>query len=399
MSLPVRMRVARPDEKPLELKPPPPKPPVGGVRKPWHHALRGKSLRINIGGSKQRLKNFNSLAVFYRALGAMFHSGIRIDRGLEILSRQAEEPALAEILPQVVRRLWEGQPLSKAMTPYPWIFSPMHVRLIEVGEATGKLHKVLNQIAEYEEKRTAIVMKVKSAMSYPAFLFCSSLVIVVFGPPYMMGGLLKFIQDSHGEVPLLTRMLLAFSNLVQSPYFIGVIALLAYIGMRVYQYYGTHLEKRRELMQRIMKLPYLGRTIRIIAVTRFARSLAVTLATGISPVYGLRMAAESSDNLVLVERIEGAIESLQSGKTLEECLAMTEFFPSAFLSVVKVGEATGEVADVIRRMADLYETELDQHISQLLATMEPIWMLIMGVLIGLISVATMLPIMQMLQHI
>ncbi|HEY4001805.1 MAG TPA: type II secretion system F family protein [Candidatus Xenobia bacterium] len=347
----------------------------------------------------RRIKSYNGLPVFYRALAAMFSSGIKITRGLEILSNQAEEPALAEVLPMVVQNLWEGMPLSAAMKPFHLLFPPFHIKLLEMGEASGKLPKVLLQIADYEERRGQIFMKVKSAMTYPAFLFSVSMIVVVLGPPYMFGGLLKFIQDSHQEVPLMTRMLLDFSAFVTSPWFFLGLGIAGYGILRVVRYFQSHEAARRELVINMLRLPIIGRTIQLVAVCRFARSLATTLEVGLGILHCLIMSAESSDNPVLVEKMKAGLEDLKNGKMLNEVLADSNFFPRAFIAVVKVGEETGEIGEIVKRMAEMYETEMEEQLNAMLALMEPLWMMVMGLMVGFIAVATLMPIMAMLRNL
>jgi type IV pilus assembly protein PilC len=339
----------------------------------------------------------NALAVFYRSLSTMLASGVRIDRSLLLLGRQEDDPRMAEVCRSLYTQVNNGKPLSVAMSQWGDIFSTLEQRLVQVGEMTGNIDAILDRLAAYEESRRRIAMRVQSALTYPLFIFTLAIIALVLMPPYLFGGLFKLIENFGVEIPLLTRIVLFFAKIVSSPIFAVIFIGGLIAAVRLVPGLLARPDYRLALSRFGLRLPVVGASLRTIAVTRFARAMEIMLNCGINIDQALHMSFTASANPVLIERLPAALNRLRSGATLREVLADTEFFSNGFLSMVSIGEESGKLPTLLSRIAQMYEMELGYTLETLVAALEPIMLLIMGILVGFFIIATMLPMMQVIR--
>lgn len=340
-----------------------------------------------------------SLAVFYRSLATMYAVGVRTDRALSLMVNQSEDPRLQEICYSLTRGLHMGQSLSASMSAWPSDFGQMDIKLVAMGELTGTLPRILERLARYEEERRAVVMRLKSALTYPAIVFVVALLALVLLPPYLFGGLFKMIEGLDVQVPLLTRMVLVFSHVVSSRLFWVFVLGIVIAATRFLPPYLRQPPVRRELVGRLMELPVIGYAIRMVAVTRFARAMEVMLTVGISMEQSFTMAFDASTNPVLQATLPRALEDLRQGNRVTQCLSATKFFPRAFLQIVSIGEESGRLSYLLSKITHMYEQELEYSLETLIAALEPIMLMVMGVIVGVFVIATMMPMMQLIQHL
>lgn len=341
----------------------------------------------------------NALAIFYRSLSTMLASGVRIDRALHLLSGQEDDPRMSEICRALYSSVNNGKSLSTAMAQWPDVFSVLEQRLVQVGEITGNVDSILDRLARYEESRRSITMRVQSALTYPLFIFALALLALILLPPYLFGGLFKLIESFGVEIPLLTRVVLVFAKVVSSPIFVVVMGVLVVAAFRVVPGMLVQPDVRLKLSRAGLRLPVIGAAIRAIAVTRFARSLEIMLNCGVNLDQGLQMSFAASGNPVLNEQVTASVATLRGGATLREVLEETNFFSKAFLSMVSIGEESGKLPDLLSRIAQMYEMELAYTLETLVAALEPVMLLCMGILVGFFIVATMLPMMQVIKSL
>jgi general secretion pathway protein F len=337
------------------------------------------------------------MPVFFRSLAVMFKAGITLDRALTLLSQRSDDKALAAVCRDLACEVAAGLPFSQTLMLHPRAFTALQARLIQVGERTGNLDKILNRLANYEEKRRGMATRVQSALAYPALLFVLAVLMLVILPPYLQQGLFQIIATSGVQPPLLTRLVMAFSDFVRSPLFY-VLGLAVAGGC--YTFLPGFLARpgvRRRLSTWMLRLPLLGKTYRTLGASRFTRAMEVQLEAGEMPLPALQLAAETTDNPVLLERIPRAIELLRAGATLSQALESTGFFPPTVVHMVRAGEETGEIPRMMGRAADLTEGDLDLTLDTLTALLEPLVMLVMGVLAGIVVLATLLPMLTLLR--
>jgi len=362
--------------------PPPPR--------PKHKPLTGSPLLKPSGAAR---------VVWFRSLATMVTAGINLDRALRLLGQQSEDPAMTMVSEGLSDMVLSGMSLSNGMALYPASFSKMQYRLVQMGENAGVMDKVLRELSHYEEKERDTVLKVKSALTYPAFIFAVAFLVLIIVPPYMMGGLFQMIEGSGVEPPLITKIVMAGTNMTRSPIFY---LLLIGGGTAAWFLLPPLLRKphiRKKLAHNILGLPVAGKVYRTLGVARFTRALAVQLDCGISPLFAIQLAADASDNPVLDERIGTGIDFLREGGTVAESLEKVDFFPRLMIKMVQVGEESASLPDLLNRTAEMYETDLDAILDAFTSLLEPMVMVVMGFIVGVLVLASMLPMMQVLQNL
>ncbi|MGE0489680.1 MAG: type II secretion system F family protein [Vulcanimicrobiota bacterium] len=340
-----------------------------------------------------------SLSLFFRSMAVMFTAGISLDRALHLLADQSEDAKMAEVSRDLAQRISQGIPLSKAFSTHQQAFSNIQVRLLTVGERTGNVDAILHRLALYEEKRRAVTMKIRGALTYPAFLMAIATFMLVVLPPYMFKGLFQMIETTAVDPPLITVLVVGFSKFVRTPWFWGMVLALVGMGVTVGPSLWRQPGFRLWLAERILATPVLGRTYQNLGTARFARAMELQLQVGEGPLAGFRLSAEASDNPVLSRSIEGAIEALKGGEGFTDSLKATGFFPNSFLQVMRAGEESADLPEMMGRMATMFEEELDHSIDTFTALLEPLVMLVMGIIVGVVVIATMLPMMQLIQNL
>jgi type IV pilus assembly protein PilC len=341
----------------------------------------------------------HSRALFFRSLATMLRAGVRIDRCLELLSEQAEDPAMAAVSSQLLTRVLRGDPLSRAMNEHVEVFSKIDRRLVKMGEMSGRLDELLLSLADHEESRLRVAMRVQSALYYPAFIFALSLAALIFLPPFLFKGLFTMIEGFGGKVPWFTRLALLFSRIVGHPLFLVGAFVTIVVAVRRLPRYLSHPRNQLWLTQAAMRVPLVGEALRKVALVRFARAFEIVIACGMPVDQGLLLALMASDNAVLASLAPEVSEGFIAGKSLQQCLKETGFFTRAFLSIAMVGEETGRLGALLAHIADLYETELNYTLEALLTTLEPLMLLVMGVFVGGFLIATMYPMLQVMRNL
>lgn len=329
----------------------------------------------------------------------MVASGVPIDRSFDHLSKQAEQATMGKISAELAVQVGNGMALSKAFATHSKVFSQLQVRMLAVGERTGNLHLVLGRLANYEEKRRATAMKVKSALTYPIFLVVLATFMLIVLPPYMFSGLFQMIATSGVEPPLITRVVIAVSNFIRSPAFWILLLVGGSLAAKAGPGLWQEPEVRRQVFERLGETPALGPFLRTLATARFARALELQLQVGESPLVGLVMACEASGNPLLEESADGIVSTIKGGETLVDSLKGCGFFPRPFLDLVRAGEESAQLPEMLGRSAAMYESDLEQAIDRFTALLEPLIMLVMGSIVGVVVIATMLPMMTLIQNL
>ncbi len=337
--------------------------------------------------------------VWFRSLATMVTAGINLDRALRLLAQQSEDKAMTQVSEGLADMVSAGMQLSSAMALYPNSFAKLQYRLVQMGERAGVMDKVLNELSFYEEKERNTLLKVKSALTYPAFIFAVAFLILVIVPPYMMEGLFQMIKGSGVKPPLITRIVMVGTNATRSPIFYFLLVAGGAAGWILLPPLLRKPAVKKRLARFILSLPVAGKVYRTLSVARFTRALAVQLDCGISPLHAIQLSADATDNPVLDETIERAIDGLREGGTVAESLEAAEFFPRLMIKMVQVGEESASLPDLLTRTAEMYESDLDAILDAFTALLEPMVMVVMGFIVGVLVLASMLPMMQVLQNL
>lgn len=349
------------------------------------------SLNDLLGANKVKA---DDIVMFTRQLSAMISAGVPILRALSSLGDHAESPALKKIIGTVVKDVQGGSPLADALGKYPNTFSDVYVNMVRAGEAAGILDDILKRLALQQEKNAAIRKKVKSAMTYPMVLIVITILaffgLMIFVIP-MIGKTIKDLAGPDASLPAITQIMLGISGFMINYWYIllpilvgGVIALLRYLKTPVGKAQFHHV---------ILKLPGIKTIIRKLAVARFARTFSALMGAGVAVLEALDVTARAIGNTVYEKALKDAAEQVKNGKQLSEIIeADTELWPAIVAQMLSVGEETGQTDTVLVKVADFYEEEVDVAIDGLSSIIEPVMIVVMGGMVGLIAASVMSPI-------
>ncbi|MCA9793834.1 MAG: type II secretion system F family protein [Candidatus Eremiobacteraeota bacterium] len=341
----------------------------------------------------------HDLAVLFRSLSVMFSSGIPLQQGLPLLAPQLDNPTLQSAVVGITQSIRVGHSFYKAICRYPDIFPLVHRQMFRVAEVTGSLPLVLERVAVHEEKAHESVIRLRSVMIYPLCIMAVSFLFIVFIPPWLFRELFGVIRRADVELPLLTRVMMTFSDLLSTPLaYLGLFLLVVSVAGAIRQVL-RHEEMQLRLTESAMSIWGLGAALQALATARFARALQLLVDVGIPMHHALELAGQASGNLYLRERTKEAVNLVIDGATVANALEATHFFPRLFLQAVEVGDESGELGRLLSKVADLYDTEMEYRATVLLAALEPLTMLGMGVLVGLTIIATMIPLMRLVQDL
>jgi type IV pilus assembly protein PilC len=353
---------------------------------------KGLNLKLFGGGIKTR-----DVVIFTRQFATMINSGLPLVQALDILSQQTENKILADITRQVVYDVESGNTLADALSKHKNAFTDLYVNMVAAGEAGGILDTILLRLATFLEKNDAIVRKVKGAMIYPAVIFSVAAIAVVVLLVFVIPTFQQMFASVNMELPLPTKIVIGMSELLQGFWWLMIgLGIGAFFGLR--KYYAT--EKGKLVMDRLMlKMPVLGDLLRKSAVSRFTRTLGTLISSGVSILDGLEITARTAGNRVIHDAVMESRGSIAGGDTISSPLEKSGVFPPMVTSMIAVGEATGGLDEMLTKIADFYDDEVDAAVSALLSLMEPIMIVVLGVVVGGMIVAMYLPIFGMINAV
>lgn len=333
-----------------------------------------------------------SLVVFSRQFATMYNAGIRIVQCLEVLERQTNDPVLKRVLAQVRQDVLQGLTLNEAMAKHPKVFDPLFVNMVRAGETGGILDKVLERLAAYKEAQAELYSEIRKAMTYPIVVitlsFIVTAVLVVFVlPKFQMIFTEMGIAD---KLPKPTQVLFAVSNLTRTYWYLLPVAVVGAIG--AVRAYGSTENGRYNLDLLKLKLPIVGALVQKISISRFARTFATLQAAGVPMLRSMEIVAATAGNTVISRAVERAKENVREGRRLATPLEESGWFPSLVTQMISVGEDTGQLSNMLEKVSDFYDREVDTAIKSLTSLIEPMMIAFMGVLIGCIAVSVISPI-------
>jgi type IV pilus assembly protein PilC len=337
------------------------------------------------------------VALFTRQFSVMLDAGLPLVQCLEILGEQEEDRNLREIIQQVRTDVESGSSLADSMRKHPKAFNNLYVSMIAAGEAGGILDIILQRLATYLEKVVRLNAQVKSALIYPVTIIVIAAGVVAIILWKVIPVFAQLFAGLGGEMPFLTRMVVAASNFLIR-YFILIAFGLVLIWVAFKRWYKT--ENGRHLIDGMtLKLPIVGILVRKIAVARFCRTLSTLTASGVPILDGLEITARTSGNAIVEDAILAVRKAVEEGKTISGPLAETKVFPPMVVQMVNVGEQTGALDQMLSKIADFYEEEVDTAVAGLMKLLEPLMIVILGGIIGTIVTAMYLPMYAILQKI
>lgn len=330
---------------------------------------------------------------FTRQFATMIDAGLPIVQGLDILSTQSENKAFRNIIRTIKQDVESGFTLADALKKHPKVFDDLYVNMVAAGEVGGVLNTILNRIAIFIEKANRLKKKVKGAMIYPCTIVGVAVAVVTVLLLYVIPVFAELYGGMGKALPAPTQITINLSNFVRA-YFIYMVFAIAGIVVALRMYYKT--EQGRLAMDGFMlKLPIVGDLIRKVAVARFSQNMSILLTSGVPILDGLAITAKTAGNKVVEKAIMNARISISQGKTVAEPLTESKIFPPMVCQMVAIGENTGALDQMLKKVAEFYEDEVDNAVANLTALMEPLIMVVLGVILGGLVISMYLPIFQL----
>jgi type IV pilus assembly protein PilC len=352
---------------------------------------KGKEFALPIFGGGVSAKE---LAVFTRQFSVMIDSGLPLVQSLEILAGQQENRAFQKALTGVRTQVESGSTLANALRQYPKIFDDLYTNMVEAGETGGILDGILQRLSAYIEKNVKLKSAVKSAMIYPGATLTIMVGVIILLMWKVVPVFTQLFLGLGAELPLPTRIVIAMSDFVQSWIlfmFLGLIGLIFGIG-----YWYRTPSGRMFIDSFLLRIPLIGALLRKIAVARFTRTLGTLISSGVPILDGLTITARTSGNAVIERAIMVVRRGVEEGRTLVEPLKATAVFPNMVTQMIGVGEQTGALDSMLNKISDFYEDEVDVAVKNLLTAMEPIMLLLLGVVVGGIVISMYLPLFSLI---
>jgi type IV pilus assembly protein PilC len=365
-----------------------------------------KRQQINVTKMSEKGKEFNlptfgggvdskELAVFTRQFSVMIDAGLPLVQCLEILAGQQENKVFQNVLTATRGSVEGGTTLSAAMRQHEKVFDALYVNLVEAGETGGILDTILQRLSTYIEKNVKLKRAVKSAMVYPIAVLSVAASVIILLLWKVVPIFTTLFLGLGVALPLPTRIVIGLSNFVGSIF--GLLILVAIVGVIVGLKVWYQTPAGRMAIDRILlKLPLLGLLLRKIAVARFTRTLGTLISSGVPILEGLEITARTAGNAVIEKSLMEVRKGLESGRNLSDPLKETNVFPGMVTQMIAVGEQTGAMDAMLQKIADFYEDEVDAAVKDLLAAMEPLMIVVLGVVVGGIVISMYLPLFSLI---
>ena len=324
----------------------------------------------------------------------MIDAGLPLVQCLEILGSQTENKGLSKVITQVRSDVESGATFADALKKHPKAFDTLYVNMVAAGEAGGILDTILGRLASYMEKFARIKKQIKSAMIYPSVILFVAVTVVAILMIFVVPMLANMFAEMGGTLPAPTRIVIWLSNFLSG--WGGLSMALSAVGIFVGIQQWRKTENGLRMTDRIaMNIPVVGMLIRKVAVAKFTRTMGTLLTSGVPILEGLIIVAKTAGNKVIEEAIMMTRQSVSEGKTLAEPLSKSKVFPAMVNQMIAVGEATGALDNMLNKIADFYDEEVDTAVAALTSMLEPLLMIFLGTTVGFVIVAMYMPIFQM----
>jgi len=351
------------------------------------------SLELSFGtGIKTR-----DIVIFTRQFATMINSGLPLVQSLDIQAKQAENKALQKVIEAVLYDVESGNTLADALRKHPKVFTPLYTNMVAAGEAGGILDTILLRLATFLEKNDALARKIKGAMVYPVVIVIVAIIAIAVLLIKVIPTFQAMFESAGIVLPAPTRFVIFLSDMLQNYWWAFVTTAIA-AAFAFRQYYKTS-SGQLVIDSLLLKLPIFGDLLRKTAVARFTRTLGTLVSSGVSILDGLEITARTAGNRVIHDAVMRARTSIAGGETISAPLRESGVFPPMVVQMINVGEQTGGLDEMLSKIADFYDDEVDSAVEALLAAMEPLMIVFLGVVVGGMIVAMYLPIFDMINAV
>ncbi|NIT14392.1 MAG: type II secretion system inner membrane protein GspF [Candidatus Dadabacteria bacterium] len=330
------------------------------------------------------------LAISTRQFSTLISAGLPLEASLTTLSEQTEDKKLGHVLSQVREKVSEGGSLANSLKDHKNVFSDIYTSIVRAGEASGNLDVVLLRLADFLEKQAALRSKVRSAFVYPIFMFVVGSGVLAFMMTFVIPRITKIFEESKKALPIMTVVLINTSNFITQYYYL---IFLFFAGLIYILYRYAKTEKGKEQKDILsLKIPIFGKINRMVILARFTRTLGTLLSSGIPLLDALRIGGEVSGNQVYINSLRRVSENVKEGTSLAKPLEQSGVFPPMMTRMIAVGEQTGELEEMLDKVADSYDQQVETNLQALTSLLEPVMIVVMGGIVGFIVMAILLPI-------
>jgi type IV pilus assembly protein PilC len=338
------------------------------------------------------------LMIFTRQLATLIDAGLPLLRGLEVLGKQEKDPVLKKIITSISESVQSGSTFSEALGHNPLVFSKLFVNMVKAGELGGVLELVLNRLAEFQEKAQKLRNKVKSAMTYPMVVLTIAILILVFLLAFIVPSFEQLFKDMLGNKPLpaLTRFIMDISKtLVTNWYFALGAVVAAGLGWKAI----NNSPQGRVLLDKLaLRLPLFGDLTRKSSISRFTRTLGTLVTSGVPILQALIITRETAGNSIIADAVMKVHDAVKEGESIVTPMEGSGVFPPMVISMVDVGEETGQLPDMLLKIADVFDDEVDNTVDALTSLLEPLMIVFLAVIVGTIVIALFLPMVSLVQN-
>lgn len=332
----------------------------------------------------------NNLIVFTRQFSSLIDSGVPILQGLTIMIEQQKNKELKGILLKIKESIENGASLSDSLRKFPRVFNDLYVNLVEAGEKGGVLDRVFKRLSVYFEKILRLKRKIKGAMIYPIVVLSVAVAVIIILMTFVIPVFANLFASVGAKLPALTRDVIAFSDFMRAYILYIIIAIGALIfGLR---FYHKKESGRRNIDRLFLKIPLIGVLLKKVAIARFARTLSTMVESGVPILAGLEIVSKTSGNKIIEESLMQTKQDVSAGAPLSTALNKTNLFPPLVIQMIMVGEKTGNLDAMLAKVADYYDEEVDNAVTNLTQMLEPALIIFLGIVVGTLVVAMYLPI-------
>lgn len=337
------------------------------------------------------------LMIFTRQLATLIDSGLPLLRGLHVLARQERDSVLKSAIDKLADLVQGGSTFSESLAQYPLIFNDLYVNMVKAGEVGGVLELVLTRLAEFQEKAAKIKNKVAAAMVYPIIVMTMAIAIMAFLLVFIVPKFEAIFHDMLGDrpLPLITTFVIGVSRFVQNHWHILLAIIIALIA--AYKFINCIPRGKSRIDGVKLRMPLFGDIIRKTAISRFSRTLGTLVTSGVPILQALNITRETAGNMVIAGAIGQVRESVKEGEPIVQPLEASAAFPPMVVSMIDVGEETGQLPEMLLKIADVYDDEVDNSVAAMTAALEPIMIVFLAVVVGTIVIALFLPLISIIQ--
>ena len=341
-----------------------------------------------------------SLMIFTRQLATLIDSGLPLLRSLTVLEKQEPNPVLKATVSSLAENVQGGSTFSESLAQHPKIFNKLYVNMVKAGELGGVLEIVLNRLAEYQEKAQKLKNKIVSAMVYPVIVMFIAVAILVFLMIFIVPKFKEMFSSTDQELPLISQIVFGMSEFfLARPLFVPNVVfvfIMFGIGAFLFTIWGRTTGGRKMIDNMKLRMPILGDIQRKSAVSRFSRTLGTLVTSGVPILQALNITRDTAGNVVISNAIEKVHEAVKEGETIVTPLQASGVFPNMVISMVDVGEETGQLPEMLLKVADVYDDEVDNAVTALTSILEPIMIVVLALIVGSVVFALFLPLIKMI---